>query len=55
MPPNLMSLFDCFVAATKNKKTRKEFLLIWHTVVWSLWGARNNCIFNNIVKSQGNY
>jgi hypothetical protein len=50
MPPNVMSLFDCFVAAAKNKKSRKGFLLIWHTVVWSLWGARNNRIFNNTAK-----
>jgi hypothetical protein len=25
--------------AAKNKKIRKGFRLIWHTVLWSIWRA----------------
>ncbi|GAU46902.1 hypothetical protein TSUD_296810 [Trifolium subterraneum] len=28
------------------KKRRKGLCLIWHTVIWSLWKARNACIFD---------
>jgi hypothetical protein len=48
MPPNIMILFDCVRESAKSKKLRRGFCFIWHTVVWSLWGARNNEIFNNI-------
>ncbi|KAK2452536.1 hypothetical protein QL285_000319 [Trifolium repens] len=50
MTPNIMSLFGCFCEAAKNKKTRKGFHLVWHTVVWCLWRARNDGIFNGIKK-----
>jgi hypothetical protein len=48
MPPNIMILFDCILNSAKNKRLRKGFCFVWHTVVWSLWCARNNDIFNNI-------
>jgi hypothetical protein len=50
MPPNLMILLDCFVGAAKKKRSRKGFLLVRHSVVWVLWNARNNHIFNGVVK-----
>jgi hypothetical protein len=34
----------------RNAKLRKGFRLVWHTVVWSLWGARNDDIFNGVKK-----
>jgi hypothetical protein len=34
--------------AAKNKRIRKGFHLIWHTVLWSIWRSRNNFIFNDI-------
>ncbi|KAK2410379.1 hypothetical protein QL285_045745 [Trifolium repens] len=48
VPPNLFHLFDCLSVAAKNKKIRKGFRLIWHTVFWSIWRVRNNFIFNNV-------
>jgi hypothetical protein len=48
IPPNLFHLFDCLSVAAKNKKIKKGFHLIWHTVIWSIWRARNNLIFNNV-------
>jgi hypothetical protein len=39
IPPNLFHLFDCLSVAAKNKKIRKGFRLIWHTVLWSIWRA----------------
>jgi hypothetical protein len=48
MPPNIMSLFYCVSEAAKNKRLRKGFRLVWHMVVWSIWRARNNDIFNGI-------
>jgi hypothetical protein len=46
MPQNIWSLFACFRGVAMNKRLRKGFLLVWHTVVWSLWNARNDVIFN---------
>jgi hypothetical protein len=51
MPPNVMTLFACFIASAKNKRSRKGFLLVWHTAVWLLWSARNNGIFNGEVRN----
>jgi hypothetical protein len=50
VPPNLFYIFDCLGATVKNKKVRKGFRLIWHAAIWSIWLARNNHIFNNVVK-----
>jgi hypothetical protein len=49
IPPNLFHLYDCVSEAAKNKRIRKGFRLVWHTVIWSIWRARNNFIFNNVV------
>jgi hypothetical protein len=50
MPPNLFSLFDCVSEATRIAKSKKGFRLVWYTVIWLLWKARNNVIFNNVVE-----
>jgi hypothetical protein len=50
MPPSIMSLFASFSEDAKNKRIKRGFRLVWHTVVWSLWRARNNVIFNNVNK-----
>jgi hypothetical protein len=49
IPPNLFHLYDCVSEAAKNKRIRKGFRLVLHTVIWSIWRARNNFIFNNVV------
>jgi mannosylglycoprotein endo-beta-mannosidase len=50
MPPSIMVLFASISDDAKNKRIRRGFRLVWHSVVWSLWRARNNAIFNNIIK-----
>jgi hypothetical protein len=51
IPQNLFYLFACLSDAGKNKKVRNGFRLIWHSVIWSIWRARNNHIFNNVVST----
>jgi hypothetical protein len=46
-PPNLFISFASFLGTTSSKKRKKGFALIWHAVVWVLWKARNDRIFNN--------
>ncbi|CAJ2631518.1 unnamed protein product [Trifolium pratense] len=50
MPPNLFHLFYCLSEAATNKKVRNGYRLVWHSVIWSIWKARNNRIFSNLVK-----
>ncbi|GAU45531.1 hypothetical protein TSUD_400780 [Trifolium subterraneum] len=49
IPPNLSLLFDCLSEAARSKKFRNGFRLVWNAVIWTLWKARNNYIFNNIM------
>jgi hypothetical protein len=51
MPPNMFILFDCFWDLAAGPQKRKGYLLIWHAVVWAIWKARNNIIFNHGVLS----
>ncbi|GAU34179.1 hypothetical protein TSUD_162800 [Trifolium subterraneum] len=48
IPPNLFTLFDYFSDSARSKKSKKGFLLVWHSVIWTIWKARNNQIFNNV-------
>jgi hypothetical protein len=50
MPPNILSLFACVSDAARSNKVRSGFLLVWHTVLWYLWRARNDDIFNGVKK-----
>jgi hypothetical protein len=46
-------LFDCFLGAAGNKKTRCGYYLIWHATVWAIWCSRNKVIFSNGVIDPG--
>ena len=46
-PPNLFILWENWGGASNNKKVRKGFQTIWHSVVWNIWRARNDRIFND--------
>ncbi|CAJ2663797.1 unnamed protein product [Trifolium pratense] len=48
MPSNVLLLFDCMSEAASSKKSKNGFRLVWHSVLWILWRARNNKVFNNI-------
>jgi hypothetical protein len=47
MPPNMFIHFYCFRGTTVGVQRRKGYLIIWHAIVWAIWKARNNIIFNN--------
>jgi hypothetical protein len=46
VPGNVSLSFQAFGFPLKTKKSAKGFMLIWQTVVWSLWKARNSLIFD---------
>jgi len=46
-PPNLFLLWENWDGVSVNKKIRSGFRLVWHAVVWSIWRAKNDKIFNN--------
>jgi hypothetical protein len=48
MPPNLFIHALCWTREVGAKKLRRGAWLIWHAVVWVIWTARNNKIFNDI-------
>jgi hypothetical protein len=49
-PSDLCSSFESFgFSFNVGKKRRKRLYLIWHVVIWSLWKARNACIFEEKV------
>ncbi|MCI19506.1 hypothetical protein A2U01_0040662, partial [Trifolium medium] len=50
MPPNLSILFEYLSGLARSKKARKGYRLVWHTTLWIIWRARNEVIFNNLVK-----
>ncbi|PNY12961.1 pantothenate synthetase [Trifolium pratense] len=51
MPPNFFKLFAWLNDEAKNKKVRKGFRLVWHTMLWVMWKSRNNHIFHNVLKN----
>jgi len=51
-PHNLFIHWLCWNAGmTANKVFQRGRRLVWHTTMWVIWRARNNCIFNNVVSS----
>jgi hypothetical protein len=46
-PPSLFISFASFLGFTSSKKRKKGLSLIWHAVLWAIWKARNDLIFNN--------
>jgi hypothetical protein len=46
VPGNLLHSFESFGFPFRCKKLAKGLSLIWQTVVWSLWRARNGFIFD---------
>jgi hypothetical protein len=45
-------LFDSLCGAAVGKNRRKGYQLIWHAIVWLIWKARNDIIFNNEIKDE---
>jgi len=44
--PNLFIHAICWAREVWSKKFRTSMWFIWHAVVWVIWNARNNRIFN---------
>ncbi|MCH86305.1 hypothetical protein A2U01_0007160 [Trifolium medium] len=47
MPGDMLSLMYCFTCGMGRDKGKKGLMLVWHTVMWSIWLARNELIFSN--------
>jgi hypothetical protein len=44
-PHNTMSMLACFASSTGPKWKRKGMVMIWNTVIWSIWRHRNKIVF----------
>jgi hypothetical protein len=47
MLPNLFIHWECWSGRPIRKKIRKSLWMIWEVVVWVIWRARNDRIFND--------
>lgn len=47
LPDTINDLYIQHKGLFRGKKVRKRGLVLWHTVVWTLWLERNTIIFNN--------
>jgi hypothetical protein len=45
VPGNIVQSFETFGYPFKCKKKSKGLILIWQTVIWCIWKARNSIIF----------
>jgi hypothetical protein len=45
IPPSIPSLFVILKGLACGVKMRRDYLLIWHATLWSLWKARNSALF----------
>jgi len=52
-PQSLFQHFECWNGEIGRKELRKGYWLIWHAVLWTIWKARNDRIFNNLMKDFG--
>jgi hypothetical protein len=48
VPGNAIQSFESFGVPFRNKLRIKGLNLIWQTVVWSIWLARNSLIFEGV-------
>jgi hypothetical protein len=46
-PPNLFILSPLWSVLVTQNQRNKSLMLIWHVVLWSIWKAWNDSIFNN--------
>jgi hypothetical protein len=46
-PPNLLISFASMAGMGVSKRRKKGLLLLWQVVLWSIWRARNDRLFNN--------
>jgi hypothetical protein len=44
-PHGILGLFESFLGMGKSRKNRTAWLLIWHTIVWTIWNSRNDVLF----------
>lgn len=51
-PPNLFVHWECWGGGSMNKKIQKGLRLIWYAVIWKIWQAHNDHIFNNTIKGE---
>lgn len=49
MPPNLFIHRECWSGGSLKKKVCNGLRMIWEAVIWVIWKARNECIFNNVI------
>jgi len=49
-PPNLFMHLDCWLGSVRRKKLHKGFWIVWHAIIWTMWKARNDIIFNHGTK-----
>jgi len=49
-PQTLFQHFECWNGVIGRKRLRKGFWLVWHASLWVIWKARNDRIFNNLIK-----
>ncbi|MCI22238.1 F-box family protein, partial [Trifolium medium] len=50
-PPNLSITFASMAGMGDSKRRKKGLLLLWQVVLWSIWRACNDRLFNNIEAS----
>jgi hypothetical protein len=51
VPRDPLDIFQKFSVGKGNGKRLKGLLSVWHVVVWSIWKARNDLIFNSFVSA----
>lgn len=47
LPNNIRALYLLHKGLIGGRKSRKKGLILWHSVIWSIWMERNGICFNN--------